>query len=114
MIATVTKAFRHDNTGVTWQPGQAFGGTESQARELERLGFVRIEVEPEPDMAPAGAPPALAGLYPLEDMTATELRSLCAELGLHVTSKTTKPEMAEAIEQAWAGGGTADGAGEPA
>lgn len=111
MAAIVIKAFKHANTGRIWRAGAAFEGTDEQARELARRGYVRID--PEPEAEPEGEP---EGKDP-EDMTIAQLKALCDEYGIPAPSRAKKENLVAAVKlyeaEAGADSEAGDGAEEP-
>lgn len=105
MAAIVIKAFKHANTGRIWRADAAFEGTDEQARELARRGYVRIEPEGEPE----GKDP--------EDMTVAQLKALCDEYGIPAPPRAKKENLVAAVKlyeaEAGADSEAGDGAEEP-
>lgn len=94
IIARVKKAFRHVNTGITWEAGSVFDGGEEQACELARRGYVAFETitDPEPE-----EPEHEGSEKELEDMTVAELKALCEEYGIPAPSKAKKDNLVAAV-----------------
>lgn len=99
MAAKVIKAFRHANTGIVYSAGDEFAGTDEQALELQDLGFVEVAAAPEgADGGDPEDPDRETDERPLGELTADELRALCAEYGIEVPSKAKKENLVAAVE----------------
>ena len=79
MTTTVLAAFRDADSWRAYAPGEAYEAGEERVAALASLGLVSQAGE--------------AGAAPSADMTAEQLRGLCAERGLSVPRKATKAQL---------------------